>query len=223
MMTSLYLGGGGSPEDEAALWREFLRPGRRVVYWPFALEPERYADGLRWLTSSLQAWGVVDVEMWSDLADHPSSELAGVDLVFVGGGNTYALLDHLQRNDFVRPLRDHVRAGGAYYGGSAGAVLAGADIDIAGVLDPNDVGIDDTSGLDLLGGAILRPHYVAGDAVEARGWAARSGRTVLGVPEDAGLVVDAGAVRNVGPGDVAVVGRASHVVLRAGDTHRLGD
>lgn len=221
MSVTVFLAGGGSPADEAALWRELVVPGTRIVYWPFASDRRQYAAGHRWLTDSLTLLAPCDVTLWSDLAAHTADDLAAFDAVFVGGGNTYALLDHVRRTGWLEPLREHVRAGGVYAGDSAGAVLAGADIDIARFADPNDVGLTETEGLDVLGGALVRPHYLARHLDEARDWARQTGRTVLGIPEDAGLVVTDGAARNVGPATVHVVTSTTDTALRVGETHPL--
>jgi dipeptidase E len=202
----IYLGNAGTADQEGALWRRMLRDGMRVVYWPFAVEPSDYDDGLRWVRREAARVARVTVELWRDLGERDESDLEGVDLVWVGGGNTYALLDHVRRTDWVERIRAHVLAGGPYYGGSAGAVLAGADIDIARFADPNDVGLADTTGLGLLGRALVRPHWTDSDATRAgaRLWTWRSGAPVLGIPDDGGLVVRDGVATSTGPGTVYV-------------------
>ncbi|MBI1376634.1 MAG: hypothetical protein GC157_04015 [Frankiales bacterium] len=203
--TTLYLGGGGSADDERALWSEFVEPGARIVLWPFAV-PRSGHDRVRlWLAQSLEPWDGVRLSTWTDLAERRPAELADVDVLFVAGGNTFDLLDHVQRTGWLAPTREHVLAGGAYYGGSAGAVLAGADIDVASFADPNDAGVTDTRGLDLLGGAIVRPHATPHDIDECASWSARTGRPVLALPERGGLVVRDGVGRSVGPDDAYAV------------------
>ena len=54
---NIYLGGGGSAVDEAALWRAMLAGKSRIVYWPFALGPERAHAAGEWLTGALRASG----------------------------------------------------------------------------------------------------------------------------------------------------------------------
>jgi dipeptidase E len=215
--TRLYLGGGGSAEDEAELWRMFLRPSRRVVCWPQALPRSQHEVAELWLRRSLAPYDVPRVETWSDLAGHDVDELdPDDDVVFVLGGNTFDLLHHVRASGDVELAREHVRRGGVYYGGSAGAVLAGADIGVAAFADPNDIGITDTRGLRLIGDAIVRPHYTPADRDEAWGWAAQ-GYTVLGVPETSGVAVVDGVARNAGPSDVDVVTATGLTVLPAGE------
>ena len=211
--TRIYLGGGGSADDESALWQRMLRSGMRIAYWPFALEPSSYDDGLRWVRREASKVAQVEVAMWDDLDARDERDLDDVDLVWVGGGNTYALLDHIRRHGWVEPLRTHVLAGGAYFGDSAGAVLAGADINVARFADPNDVGLTDTTGLGLLGRAIVRPHWIDSGPTrfEAALWTMGGDAEVLAIPEDAGLVVIDGIATNTGPGRVDVV-RESDIV-----------
>jgi dipeptidase E len=216
MTTRLYLGGGGTPADEAAVWRLFLRPSRRVVCWPWSLPPSQFEMAELWLRRMLAPYDVAKVELWRDVADHSVDELDAEDVVFVLGGNTFDLLHHLQSRDALDLARAHVRRGGVYFGSSAGAVLAGADIAVAGFADPNDAGVTDMRGLGLLGDAIVRPHYSPDEHEECWRWTER-GFTVLGMPEASGLSVVDGVARNLGPADVEVLTPTSLRVLAPGD------
>jgi dipeptidase E len=221
MTTRVYLGGGGSPDDEAALWRMFLSRGRRVVCWPQALPSSRYDIATRWLRRALVPHGIDSVDTWPHLADHDLDDLDPDDIVMVLGGNTFDLLHHVQVTGAAHLAREHVARGGIYYGGSAGAVLAGADIEVAAFADPNDAAVSDTTGLGLLGDAIVRPHYEVSDRAEAGEWATR-GFTVLGIPERGGVAVVDGAAVSSGPDDVDVVTATAVRVLRAGESTALG-
>jgi len=220
MTTRVYLGGGGSAQDEAALWRMFLRPRRRVVCWLQALPPAQHEVAELWLRRALAPYDVPRVEAWADLGEHDIEELDVDDVVMVLGGNTFDLLHHVQTRGAADLAREHVRRGGVYYGGSAGAVLAGADIAVAGFADPNDAGVTDTRGLRLLGHAIVRPHYTPGDRDECWAWAAQ-GFTVLGIPEAAGLAVVDDVARNAGPAEVEVLTATSLRVLAPGELLHL--
>ena len=220
MTTRVYLGGGGTPGDEAAVWSLFLRPARRVVCWPWSLPSSQQEMAELWLRRALARYDVPRVELWHDVADHTVDELDADDVVFVLGGNTFDLLHHLQTRDALDLAPEHVRRGGVFFGSSAGAVLAGADIAVAGFADPNDAGVTDTRGLGLLGDAIVRPHHTADDRDECWSWA-EHGFTVLGIPERAGLSVVDGVARNAGPADVDVVRATGLKVLTPGDFVRL--
>lgn len=214
--TKVYLGGGGSERDEAALWDEFLTPGQRIVYWPFALPPDKHDSAEQWLSSALGARGEFRLELWPDLSDRSVDDLADVDVLFVGGGNTFALLDEIQRHDYLSAIRGYVRNGGVLYGGSAGAIFAGADIAIAEPVDPNDVGLTDTTGLDLIGGLVVRPHYDDRRLDELREWATDTGQSILAIPERGGVAVLDTTARNIGPEPVHVIGPANRRSYDAG-------
>src|SRR6185369_14975747 len=55
----------------------------------------------------------------------PFPVLSRVDAVFIGGGNTYALLRRLRQAGLLEPLRERARAGLPYAGSSAGSNVAG--------------------------------------------------------------------------------------------------
>jgi dipeptidase E len=207
----VYLGGGGTGQDEAFLWREMLRSCQRLLYWPFALEGDMLAGAEAWLRDETGQHGrSVDIQTWTTLEGKEPADLNGFDLLFVGGGNTFRLLKQLQAHGFVAPVRQWVEAGGDYYGGSAGAVLATDSIAIAAYADSNDLGLLDLDGLGLLPGIGLLPHYTVDQQDLAHSISRGLGRPVIAVPEAAGLVVEQGRVRTVGPDPVWTVtpGRA---------------
>ena len=218
---AVFLGGGGSVDDEAALWDEFAKDGQRVLYWPMALPTKEHAFAQKWLLESLAPRGSFDLVMWSSLADHHPEELVAFDLIFIGGGNTYALLDEVQRHQFLEPVRQFVANGGSLYGGSAGAVLAGADIATAAPFDSNDVGIEDTSALNLLSGASLQPHFEPNQAERLRRFVATTSTTVIAIPERCGVVVHGDLARNVGPETVVIFQPAVHQLVNVGETWNL--
>ncbi|WP_191330100.1 Type 1 glutamine amidotransferase-like domain-containing protein [Frigoribacterium sp. ACAM 257] len=224
MRGRVHLGGGGSEVDEAALWAEAFPSGSRVAVWPFAhrVDDDRRSAGA-WATEALLAVGVADVDVWvttergparrgpgrrglgqPDVRGHRS--LDGVDVVAVLGGNTFDLLHALREAGLHDLLHAHLLGGGSLYGGSAGAVLAGADVDLARVADPDDVGTTDTRGLDLVHGHDVLPHWTDSQEAVARRHARASGRPVLAIPERGGVVVAPdGTARSVGPDDAHVI------------------
>lgn len=85
--------------------------------------------------------------------------LDGLDALYVCGGETFVLLDHLRRNGLAEVLIDKVRAGLPYIGLSAGAVIAGASAEPVSLLDDPALapGLTDQRGLGLVAASIL-PH-----------------------------------------------------------------
>jgi dipeptidase E len=205
-----YLGGGGTGGDEALLWDEMLEGCRRLLYWPFALKGAMLADADAWLRDQISRRGSsAEVVTWTTLGRKKPAELDGFDLLFVGGGNTFRLLKHLKDHGFVEPVRQWVQAGGNYYGGSAGAVIATDSIAIAEHEDSNNVGLLDLDGLGLLSGIGFLPHYTSHQENLARSLSRRYRLPIVAVPEAAGLIVEGAAVRVVGPEAVWTVDSAT--------------
>jgi peptidase E len=107
----------------------------------------------------------IDVAGWQghSLAGH----LAGFDVLYIQGGNTFYLLDQLRRSGADKIIRDLVTGGQTVYCGiSAGSVVACPDMAVAGWSpdwDHNEVGLTDFAGLGLVP-FILSPHFEQKDA-----------------------------------------------------------
>ena len=79
--------------------------------------------------------------------------------IFLCGGNTYRLLAGLKASGCFEKIADYIRHDGVVFGGSAGAILFGADIDSCACDDNNDADLTDTAGFDVLNGLSLLCHY----------------------------------------------------------------
>jgi dipeptidase E len=56
--------------------------------------------------------------------DLPAEAVSAADGIFIGGGNTFRLLDRLITHELIGPIRELVADGGPYLGTSAGANVA---------------------------------------------------------------------------------------------------
>ncbi|MGH8735620.1 MAG: dipeptidase PepE, partial [Burkholderiales bacterium] len=129
--------------------RRFLEGRHRIAFVPFALHNHAaYTDKVR---ERLGRMGF-EVTQVRGLAD-----LNGADAIFVGGGNTFRLLDRLCRFGLLDPIRQRVRAGVPYLGVSAGTNVACPTIKTT-----NDMPIVDPGGFDALALIPLQinPHYL---------------------------------------------------------------
>jgi dipeptidase E len=162
--TRILLGGGGSAEDERPIFERFAAwvGAGRVLYLPLAAEQPGSAH-MAWVTSVLTPLGVRQIDMWPTLAGHQPAELGAYAGIFIGGGNTYWLLHQLRAGGFGDAIRQFALRGGVIYGGSAGAIVLGANISTCAHMDHNDVGLTDMHGLDLLDGHAVWCHYRAAD------------------------------------------------------------
>ena len=81
------------------------------------------------------------------------------DIIYAGEGNTFEILDYMRKTKNVAYIREMVMEKNAIYcGSSAGAIIAGTDIELAKDFDSNFVGMTDFEGLQLFNGSII-PHY----------------------------------------------------------------
>jgi dipeptidase E len=121
---------------------DLFRGCRRVAFVPFALADQAgYSARARRRLSDLglQTDRVVEGEPGLRV-------LAEADGVFVGGGNTFRLLDRLQRSGMVAAIRSRVLGGVPYLGASAGTVIAAPTIKTT-----NDMPIVRPESFDALG------------------------------------------------------------------------
>lgn len=95
-----------------------------------------------------------------DIETQSPEELAGFDVIYVNGGNTYFLLYWAKKSGFDKLIVDFVGRGGLYVGVSAGSLIAGNSIEVLDYVggDENLIGLSDLSGFGFLEYAII-PHY----------------------------------------------------------------
>jgi dipeptidase E len=202
--TRILLGGGGSEEDERPIFELFASwvGAGAVLYLPIAAEQasQRHLD---WVSSALHPLGVTRIEMWATLNGRSPMEVHRFQAVFIGGGNTYALLHQLRASGFDQSLRDFVGRGGILYGGSAGAIVQGWDIATCAHLDQNTTGEPDSAGLDLLHGDSVWCHYQPVDDPLIRAYVERTHSITLALSETSGVWVRGRQdYRRLGAGDV---------------------
>ena len=112
--------GGGYLDHAAAAIAGLFLGARRIAFVPFALQDQAgYVERAR---DRLRAFGLETVSVEEGAAGRRAIEQS--DGVFVGGGNTFRLLDRLQRSEMVALLGARARAGMPYLGSSAGTVIA---------------------------------------------------------------------------------------------------
>jgi dipeptidase E len=81
-----------------------------------------------------------------------------IDIVYVMGGNTYYLLEHVKKSGFEAVLKSKFAQGLIYIGVSAGSIICGPRIDFIGNIDdPTIATLDNYSAMQLIDDIIL-PH-----------------------------------------------------------------
>lgn len=144
----------------------------------------------------------------------PRVTLERAEAIFVGGGNTYALLERLRHARLLDAIRTRVRAGMPYVGSSAGSNVVGPRILTTN--DWNVVALDAFDALALVPFNI-NPHYLETDPAIAPTSETRDDRIreyhavwdnpVVGIEEGTALRIEGGATAVLGTGRVKVFER----------------
>lgn len=109
--------GRGYLDHAEAEIRSFLGGAARVLFVPYAMhDRDAYASLAR---ARFSAMGCTLRSV-----HEPGAGLGQADAVFVGGGNTFRLLECLYRHDLIGAIRRAVDAGMPYIGSSAGSIVA---------------------------------------------------------------------------------------------------
>ena len=168
LISNSTLYGSGYLDHCAAAIERFLRPGvSRVLFVPYALfDRDAYAARAR------ERFGRMGFELESihDADGGARAAVERAEAIFIGGGNTFRLLDALWRNDLIEPIARRVRSGLPYIGSSAGSNVACVSIKTT-----NDMPIVQPPAFTALNLVPfnINPHYL--DPVPARRtWARRA-------------------------------------------------
>lgn len=78
-----------------------------------------------------------------------------IDLIYIGGGNTFATLNKIKKCHFDKDIIQYVKNGVIYIGGSCGAHIVTKNIKHLLELDDNYLNIDDYDGLGLFNGIVI--------------------------------------------------------------------
>ncbi len=122
LISNSTLYGSGYLDHCAAAIERILRPGvSRVLFVPYALfDRDLYAARARERFARMG----FELDSIHDTAGSPAAAVERAEAIFVGGGNTFRLLDALWRNDLIEPISRRVRGGLPYIGSSAGSNVA---------------------------------------------------------------------------------------------------
>ena len=121
----ILLGSGGfrTPDRVALLrdeMRSFFGAVRRLLFVPYAVGGhDAYVEEIarRGLDAGYDLDGL-------HVHPDPAAAVRRAEGIFVGGGNTFRLLDALYRHGLLEPIRQRVREGTPYLGVSAGGNVA---------------------------------------------------------------------------------------------------
>lgn len=160
----LFLNGGGCGKQTILTYKEInkiIDHKKTVLYVPLAMDEinHPYDSCYEWIKEEISMIDIPNIEMVRTFEELANKNFNKYSLIYIGGGNTYKLLNGIKTTNTFNKLKKYLQDDGIVYGGSAGAVIFGKDINIIKVMDNNDVGIKDTSGFNYLNGMSLFVHY----------------------------------------------------------------
>jgi dipeptidase E len=196
------LSGGGNEKQSFPLDKFFfdtLPKNGRFLYIPIALRGHKlYSTAHLWMKNITELHERTDVQF--ETVDNPSKYNLEVikefDGIYIGGGNTWSLIQEIRESGFSDVLTQYIEAGGQVYGGSAGAIILGKRIDTHD--DENKIGLQDVSGFNLLNNFSVACHFKDEQNDQFKAWASDHNLPIVCLPEETGLVIESGVALCVG-------------------------
>ncbi|WKA56641.1 Type 1 glutamine amidotransferase-like domain-containing protein [Planococcus shixiaomingii] len=193
-MAALFLSGGGDKEHTEKFDDTFtgvIDKEKPLLYIPIAMKNIRsYSECLEWFTSVFNPLGVQEIAMWTGVERKSLDDLHQFSGVYIGGGNTYSLLQDFRFSKFDAVLTDYIQSGGTVYGGSAGAIILGSNIETCAHLDSNNVGVTVFNGFKLIGNYAIWCHYEPENDELIKNFLHTNQTPVIALPEETGIYID---------------------------------
>jgi len=130
-------------------------------------------------------------ETADDLSKYKYEDINIFNALYLGGGNTWNLMQELKDSGFSNELIQYIEKGGKIYGGSAGAIVLGKKIDTHD--DENEINLKDTSGFNLLCGYSVACHFRDEQNDRFKEWAMHNNSPIICLPEETGLIIENGS------------------------------
>lgn len=204
-MGCLFLSGGGNEKQSKKLDQLLvsLIPKKRLLYIPIAMPQDRHSfeECFNWITNTFAGLNFKKIDMWTDLSCKNYEDLNKYGAVYIGGGNTFSLLNDIRKNNFDKLLIKYFKNGGTIYGGSAGAAILGKEIGTAFFgkdSDENLVKLKRLDGFNLVNNYSIACHYTINDDKNIFGYVNKHNIEVISLPESTGLFVKNSKIKIVG-------------------------
>lgn len=149
----LYLCGGGSGKQIISALLKFskkLDKSKPILYIPLAMDNKKYDSCCNWYQEEIKHMNIEKFEIVKSSLELSQKDLSNYCALFIGGGNTYKLLNEIKQYSNYEKIIDYLNKGGNIFGGSAGAIIFGKDINCCLLDDDNSIGLKNTSGFNLL-------------------------------------------------------------------------
>lgn len=140
------------------------------------------------------------------------------------GGNTFTLLHALRKTGFIEHLSQFIKSGRVVYGISAGAIIMGKDIRTAMIgpeADKNKVGLRNLTGLNLLNGYNVHPHYDPRNDEILFEYLKTNNAPLLGISEQSGAYIRNNSMLALGYDPIILFHDGEKKIVRPGRRVKL--
>jgi dipeptidase E len=157
LISSSSVAGSGYLDPFEEIFLSFLKDISKIVFVPYAADKSNWNLYTQKVRDRFKLFGI-DVTG----IDEVNNKIENFKAIFVGGGNTFRLLDQLQQHDLLSKINDAVLNKGMRYIGSS----AGSNVACKTICTTNDMPIIyPTKGFDAINLLPLQinPHYIDPD------------------------------------------------------------
>ncbi len=202
----LILNGGGEGNQVKSareLLNSLIDHSKKILYIPLAWVDSDYDSCLEFMTGELSDVDCTGIEMVRSGEEIVNKNLSDYACIYIGGGNTYKLLSELKSTGAFDKIKDYLINDGIVYGGSAGAIIFGKDLDSCNTDDDNEVGLIDNTGFDMINGYSLLCHYTSRDSERTllgKNYLLELSKTkpVYAIPEEDSIFIDGDDISFIG-------------------------
>lgn len=215
----IYISGGGDEKDSYLLDKDFIQNisgiGKTILYIPIAMDENvhSYESCYDWVRNLLSSAGgdIINVTMWTDLNNKNREDLNKFDAIYIGGGNTFKLLRHIYESNFFPVIKEFITDGGVIYGGSAGAIIMGQNINT--VPEENNENYEYEKGFSMIGDYSVICHYQDSLDDRIRQYIKTYNNPVIALTERSGLKIIGSSVKVIGYNPVTIFNLNNEKVL----------
>lgn len=200
---SLYLCGGGSGKqifDAMLKFSNEINKNKPILYVPLAMDENKYDSCYKWFESEIKQVGLKEFEMVRSKEELSKKDFSSYSAIFIGGGNTYKLLSDIKACSNYEKIVEYIKNGGTVFGGSAGAIIFGKDIDCCKQDDKNKIGLEDTTGFNCLNDYSILCHLKNKNFRKNRKFLEEFSKKkkVVYIPEEDVIVLNNGKISMIG-------------------------
>ncbi len=162
---NVFLNGGGADIQTIDAYKklnQIIDHSKPCLYIPLAMKQDKYDGCYKWITGELKAIEVPGIDMVRSAEELSKKDLNDYSFLFIGGGNTFKLLHDLKTSGSFEKISEYINNDGIVFGGSAGAIIFGKDLEACRLADSNDVNLKDINGFDVLNGISILCHFTNG-------------------------------------------------------------